>query len=87
MTRDRSERLTEGRARSIWNLYFKFKGRLSDAVSSRLNGYVALDFFNVRRWGLAIERGSDSERAIERHAACSTEGEDAALFFSGFRES
>ena len=69
MTRDRSEWLTEGRARSIWSLNLNLKGRWSNAVSSSFERGRGLNFFSVRRWWLAIERASDSECAIERHAA------------------
>ena len=53
----------------IWSLYFKFKGRWGCVVSSAFERGWGLTFFNVRRWWLATERGSDSERAIERYAA------------------
>ena len=62
---------------------FKFKGAVESVISSRMKGDGTFIFFGLRRWWLAGEGVSDSERAEERYAACSTEGECAALFFQG----
>ena len=66
---------------TIWSLILNLRGGGRACYFLATEWGCGLIFFNVRRWNLATERESDSERAWERHAAYRDGRRDAQHYF------